>query len=576
MSSVAEAFRTGGIWMYLILLLQLLCFPSFIALAVLHFKKIRVPWIIWAAPILLILFLGTLGSHIGLSESIEALQHATPETRMKLLARGLALSLNVKVFAGIATLSSAIFAAFMLALSTLGSVKKPRSLTLLPAGLSASLGLMCAITLCGAGMAWKNTALGISAALFTGAAFICCTLANAMKPDDDSAMRHVAAARLGCAGLCFLALWGLGTTYIHLDMIEVFAALEKATPSNRIALLAKGFELVSQTELLSLLLAGSTLLFGLIPALFTIKHATDTRSIIQGVIAIVALLTTLLGSSAMTSYSEASIYNLRIPSARWALQSQVHTPTSEQLPASIDRWDWRPAQDNNSACVLHRTPQDTWALGLAYPEGSLWNTSACESSNDATECASGPGPLDKPLCASSHNAIGLLAPADMLAQDFAAHSWSSSPHTFMLALDAHIEGADADLIHPYFLPLISTPLEGVELTWMPPLPPEKFTSPLVLTRDPDAPDTHVFFERGQQPRRIATLDDLARTMRQMGEDGARLDEMVIFPSPDMTMQDLATLCIISQVEQIRDKDPYGSNKTRPVCTIMLPTKEPAP
>ena len=53
--------------------------------------------------------LGLLGTIVGLIEAFEALEKATPETRQKLLARGIALAMNTTAFGLIVAIPTLIF-----------------------------------------------------------------------------------------------------------------------------------------------------------------------------------------------------------------------------------------------------------------------------------------------------------------------------------------------------------------------------------------------------------------------------------------------------------------------------------
>ena len=177
MGAIAEAFRTGGIWMYIILAVSIITIGITIERFIYLFFKYSVnaepfmaqiqklvmannidraiklcnaqpsaalprvikagltrankgeveiqnaleeatlevvPMVQKRTPILqplanIATLLGLLGTIVGLIEAFEALEKATPETRQKLLARGIALAVNTTAFGLIVAIPTLIF-----------------------------------------------------------------------------------------------------------------------------------------------------------------------------------------------------------------------------------------------------------------------------------------------------------------------------------------------------------------------------------------------------------------------------------------------------------------------------------
>lgn len=177
MGAIAEAFRTGGIWMYIILAVSIITIGITIERFIYLFFKYSVnaepfmaqiqklvmannidraiklcnaqpsaalprvikagltrankgeveiqnaleeatlevvPMVQKRTPILqplanIATLLGLLGTIVGLIEAFEALEKATPETRQKLLARGIALAMNTTAFGLVVAIPTLIF-----------------------------------------------------------------------------------------------------------------------------------------------------------------------------------------------------------------------------------------------------------------------------------------------------------------------------------------------------------------------------------------------------------------------------------------------------------------------------------
>lgn len=558
MSSIAEAFRTGGIWMYLILLLQLISLPVILIGGALTFKRKRVPWLVWAIIPLCIIFTAAVGQSTGISEMLAALQMATPETRMKLMARGISLSLNVEVFGAVCVMLTSLASAFVLALSTLVSVPKPRRFAPVPAGIALGLGLICTIGLSvTAGIAQTGGALGTGVLLLC--ATLCMVMVCVMRPDEDAHMPRIASAQLGCAMLCMLALWGFGSMRAHLGVINIFSALEMASPETRISILTYGFELIETARLIGWVVAGSTILFGVVPALFSIKHAFDKRGLLSGGVSLFAGMSLVLLSVFFSSHTESRMAEQRIPMQRWTIQSAIHSPHGDTFSSKLPQMDWRPINDHGSSCVLHR--QDTqWMLSEVYEKGSAWNTGACKS-DPGDACQSAQGQLNGELCQKS---IGMLVPHDMPAATFTDKLWSKEPQKVMLAIDAHIDGGDASRINPTFLPLLSSPLTGVSLTWLPPTTSKsRFSS--MLTQDKES---MYILASNEGIKKTKTLEELSELLKPLAQSGD-ITTLVIAPSNTMDMQEIANLCMLKiALEQKTISDPYSPETEKITCMIM--------
>lgn len=97
MQEFAEMFRSGGIWMYLVLIAALPAWLAALGTFVLAIPagvsgKLRMPLLICSAltllGALLIVGLGYAGYQVGISEMQMALEHVSPEKRDALQARG--------------------------------------------------------------------------------------------------------------------------------------------------------------------------------------------------------------------------------------------------------------------------------------------------------------------------------------------------------------------------------------------------------------------------------------------------------------------------------------------------------
>jgi len=92
MAVIAEAFRTGGVWMYLILMGVVLGWPlAFLGLLTLFSKKAKL--MMASGALVCLIGLGTLGIGVvgyatGMAEVEEAVEKATPEHRERLRAAG--------------------------------------------------------------------------------------------------------------------------------------------------------------------------------------------------------------------------------------------------------------------------------------------------------------------------------------------------------------------------------------------------------------------------------------------------------------------------------------------------------
>ena len=101
MSAIVEAFRVGGVWMYLIFLLVMAEIPLVIGgvafLGMGFFKKISRGWhagvgVLFALFTLFILAVGLLGQWVGIASMEAALEVATPDVRDTLREQGEAIA----------------------------------------------------------------------------------------------------------------------------------------------------------------------------------------------------------------------------------------------------------------------------------------------------------------------------------------------------------------------------------------------------------------------------------------------------------------------------------------------------
>lgn len=106
MGAIAEMFRSGGVWMYLILTIALVSNPSgglsLIAAALAkhkHKTMLYVIGVLCALMALTGLLVGALGYYVGTSEIEMALEKATPENRALLRERGQEIAMYPVTFA---------------------------------------------------------------------------------------------------------------------------------------------------------------------------------------------------------------------------------------------------------------------------------------------------------------------------------------------------------------------------------------------------------------------------------------------------------------------------------------------
>lgn len=245
MEGIAEAFRTGGIWMYLILLLTVLSGLWTVIQTVVNALGVRLPAVGWWVGLFLIAVVGALGLGSSLSEALAALPAASPENRQALAARGASLALNIAAFAAIVS-------------AVLGG------LVALGAGISNVVGSGD-----GAEYAW-GTPVGVAAAALVGALavgaatvmmtsvgaggfFISCSLffggigsaIAAVPAVDADAPARLASGRLTAAGATLYSVVFGVLAVATLGFIEVFNALEHATPGNRERMLWEGVGMVT-------------------------------------------------------------------------------------------------------------------------------------------------------------------------------------------------------------------------------------------------------------------------------------------------------------------------------------------
>ena len=569
MGAIAEAFRTGGISMYLLLALALA--GSIIPLGglILAAIKKRIPLAVLLLVPCMALIIGSFGAAIGIAEALEAIQKATPETRMKLLAYGIALTLNTKTFAGIIATFYFSASAAALGLGSIIGAGKPRQWTFASLGISvvtSALGVAGLIAM----LVFSRGAGGSGASMILTALFVAlgCVMVNAsIHAEDEEAKARLASHRFAVGVLAMLALLTHGHVSELIGRIETFEALEMATPSNRLSMYALGTELAKQGWHMGMAGAVAAFFFGIAPAFLTAKHALDRRGMIGAAIAAFGLMLTggaVLASSATATGGARAMGQ---PSQRWKVQANVKTPSINRFEhlTSVNTWDVGLVA-GDERCVLHR-PGGKWELTPSFEDGSVRGIGACQdNARDGRSdegCPSAAGTLDGPLC-SGMERVTTLVDRELTADELLAHPWGSEPKTIVLALDASIDHLPAE-VDPAMGLLFSAAPSGLSLTILPDAP-AKPTRHIIAKGDAFA---IVKTDKGVVP--VVDAQSLKVTLEAMPPTEGGI---VVVPGKKWDMQLLTEVCIAAHLGHRDQSKNDVYDRPEASCTIArdVPSK----
>ena len=589
MGAIVEAFRTGGIWMYLVLLVWMLGgIVAFVATILAALGK-RVPWLVWALCPLGVLALAALGAWFGVADAFEALRLATPETRQVLLARGHALELNVTAFGAFCAMSLSMLGAMGWALGSAIGVGKPREWTPLPAILALILGLLVSAGLLGMAVMERYMGLwGFSIGVLAFFGTLSCALVNlSMSTEGEADAARTASARLGVASLVFLALVSMGWMGKAMGLIEVFEALAVATPANRVSLVARGTAMALDTFYLGLAGAMGAALFGLLPSLFSIKHALDRRGLIGGALGVgfaVVCLGTIFGAQAARD----ALPESHLPRQFVERSSDLRAPTAQELlPEQLERqqWNMRWRRASRDCAIMHQA--DGWALVGAYVPDSPLSASACVASapegEEGAGCPSQAGALEGPLCAGL-DPIGVWASAGLPASTVTRHTWGPSLRRLVLALDVSL-GLEFDYIDPLLGVMIWNGFRGVELHWMPEDTPAEQLGTVFVTAAPRGRSGYLVTSAEKKQTASDPLVLLAVLKSIRGSEDVQVPPVIVSPDQGWSLEELARVCLITHMaipapgQESRERGLRVGREDSPVgCRVWQasPPKIPAP
>lgn len=325
MSSVAEMFRTGGVWMYVILAALIMGIGTVGLAGVLSMMKRRVPWIICGGLALLALMLGEVGQISGISETVSAAGFATPEIRMRLIARGVSLSLSTRAFAGVAAAIICGLAVWAIGIGGAIGAGSPRKTTPALAGATIGAGLVCTVGIVGTHLEGLRVSglTGWALALSPLLLGIPCAALSASHGEEEADQARHAAQRLGVGALALIFAAALALGGQALGFMDVYSALEVATPENRVQLLHFGVRSAETLQRLGALSIFAALLYGVAPALSNAPRALDRFGKISGGVSGAAILVTLLLCLAANQASASKLKQLNVPTSISEISKQV-------------------------------------------------------------------------------------------------------------------------------------------------------------------------------------------------------------------------------------------------------------
>ncbi len=576
MGTIAELFRTGGILMYVILLVQFFAFPFTLILAALTWKRKHVPWVLWCIIPLFIVLLGTIGEAYNISAMLDAITRATPDTRMKLMAMGISTAQGVKAFSSLCLILLPLFAAFMLSIATFISTPKPRVVTTPGAALSGAAGIVTIITLVIAG-ASQGALSGVLLAIFVvGIGLVFMVLSHSPYPEDTQSpdRARLAASRTGVTTLVVLSLIGCAQFLYYLDMIQAFRALERATPATRIAILQRGTEVASSEFYVVIAGVCVLIVFGTLASLPTIKHAVSKkRVIISGVISAVFLGGTLLLNALGAFYVNNRFQNLPLPINLIEAERHTDTPTKAQLLKDFPdfSWEWIPSHgQSNIGCTLHyQHESNAWQIISNVDSEHLGHLSSCFT-NTELSCEHAPGPVDGQICPNPNRPIQVLIQGDTEFSKFSSYAWHPThPVSFLIGVFPKTEG-DLLEIPSIYQPILSTAFSGVKLMWNPPTQNLNDYEWLLLDRKQGG-----YTLVSKKKRTYTTINDNKELAAELDALYAKKDldfsKVGYSPGPDATIQSVVNGCLILNFAEQKSKGRYDYDSKNSTCSILNPS-----
>lgn len=524
--------------MYLILLATLCGLTLTGILTLATALKRRAPWVLWAITPVIVLLMGLLGHYIGLSEALTALERATPETRMKLLARGISLSLNVTVFGAFSAALLSAVGALGLGLGGLISAGKPRQWTPLPAALAGGLGLLAAgVIMAGAVKMRLGMLPSVGLFLFTGVS--ASVLVNLSTSQEHKT--RLASLRLGVGSLLILGGASLGLGQWTMGKIEMFQALEMADPLMRLELINRGLELAREGGIfMGVGLVVAALCFGVVPALTSVKESLNTRGYISAALGALLLLAGLgvIGASASGSASPTDRIILPIEAIKLMAQTPGPQPPAE-LSSTL-------AGTTVSPCILS---WDGQAATLASGNTAL-GSNPCEQDAmpgfNQEGCPSKEGTLEGTLCSGLNNLPTLISP-QLEAKPFLTRHWRSGlTQDFLVLLGGASTGALSD---PLMFKLSWQGIVGMQLE-------------LITSGEGAAPTAWIVQPTGQpdelelrSPSQASAVMISSEALERLYQASDQQDRpaLILAPDPKWTMQQLVDHCgVLSNIETKHD------------------------
>ena len=234
---IADLFRVGGIWAYMLLLLLLVTLPALVLLSVKKAKGRRIPGALWWIGPSAILTVGTVGTAVAFWEVTTAMGMVTPENRQRMLSPGFSTAFLILGFGALADTICGLVAAVGCAGSSMIGIGKGRRWELKGPGIAAGITVVVAVVL---------VALGVSVAL--PAVFAICGLtiaaAGACATGDQSRDDQLARDRWTVVTMAASTVVTATVLMMIYVLMETLVSLERTTPETRSAALSGGIEVV--------------------------------------------------------------------------------------------------------------------------------------------------------------------------------------------------------------------------------------------------------------------------------------------------------------------------------------------
>ena len=212
MGAIAEMFRTGGIWMYLIFAMSIGGGVIWVLAFALAALKKRSPVALWLLVPVGAILLGALGTAIGVAEAIAALEVATPQVRGRMAMRGASLAQVTLMFGALVAAAYASFGALGVGAGALFGASPEREWRAGHAGIGALLWMVGLGTLVGLWLI-ESSGLGMILIVEMVMCGLGATLAALADSADEDAAARVARARGAVVLLSIVApcvgAWGL-------------------------------------------------------------------------------------------------------------------------------------------------------------------------------------------------------------------------------------------------------------------------------------------------------------------------------------------------------------------------------